>query len=464
MGYKIKKMLTSVNKGRKGTNKVEYIVIHWVGATGQAVSNGRYFRTTYRGASAHYFVDKSTIVQVVADDTPAWHVGDGKRSGKGKDNGYHGKGATNSNSIGVELCLDTSSSSDIWRMTFHSETIVRAIWLVNKLQKKYNVPDGRVIRHYDVSGKLCPGNLKWNNWAGWDKLHAQLAGIVGKPATGGSKDDGKPSVNSKRHLVVFGDTLYGIAKKYGVSVKSLVDWNDLDNPDVIVPESYLFVAKPKEVVVKDSLDKVARDTLNGKYGNGVKRESNLRKAGYDPTDVQSRVNEILGVSSKPVSTPKPATKSIATLVAEVYAGKHGNGAEREKSLGSNYGAVMAVINGKSASTSKLSYKQLKLDGAWGKDTTIRLQQVLGTKDDGIISGQYSNAQTRNIHSVDFGKGGSAVVRAMQAKLGVKVDGYIGRNTIKALQKRLGTPQTGGVSSSGSTMVIALQKRLNNNKF
>ena len=32
-----------------------------------------------------------------------------------------------------------------------------------KIMEKYNVPIERVIRHYDVSGKLCPGIIGWNN-------------------------------------------------------------------------------------------------------------------------------------------------------------------------------------------------------------------------------------------------------------------------------------------------------------
>ena len=29
--------------------------------------------------------------------------------------------------------------------------------------KKYNIPLDRVIRHYDVSGKTCPGIIGYNN-------------------------------------------------------------------------------------------------------------------------------------------------------------------------------------------------------------------------------------------------------------------------------------------------------------
>jgi N-acetylmuramoyl-L-alanine amidase CwlA len=29
--------------------------------------------------------------------------------------------------------------------------------------KKYNVPKDRVIRHYDVTGKMCPGIIGWTD-------------------------------------------------------------------------------------------------------------------------------------------------------------------------------------------------------------------------------------------------------------------------------------------------------------
>ena len=29
--------------------------------------------------------------------------------------------------------------------------------------KKYNIPIDRVVRHYDISGKLCPGIIGYND-------------------------------------------------------------------------------------------------------------------------------------------------------------------------------------------------------------------------------------------------------------------------------------------------------------
>lgn len=42
-----------------------------------------------------------------------------------------------------------------------------------------------------------------------------------------------------------------------------------------------------------SVDEVAREVIAGKWGSGITRKQSLRAAGYDPEEVQRRVNELL---------------------------------------------------------------------------------------------------------------------------------------------------------------------------
>ena len=62
------------------------------------------------------------------------------------------------NSIGIELCVRNKGSqadtSQDWY--FEDATVVAAIALTKELMAKYNVPADRVIRHYDVVGKIVP--------------------------------------------------------------------------------------------------------------------------------------------------------------------------------------------------------------------------------------------------------------------------------------------------------------------
>lgn len=107
--------------------------------------------------------------------------------------------------------------------------------------------------------------------------------------------------------------------------------------------------------------------------------------------------------------------------------------------------------------------KLVLDGYWGPTTTKALQKNLGTLQDGIISGQYRNKVTNAIPSVRFGTKGSLVVKALQSKIKVKADGYIGPDTIRGLQRYLKTP-VDGVVSRPSIMVREMQRRLNAGTF
>jgi peptidoglycan hydrolase-like protein with peptidoglycan-binding domain len=85
------------------------------------------------------------------------------------------------------------------------------------------------------------------------------------------------------------------------------------------------------------------------------------------------------------------------------------------------------------------------DGYLGPATIARWQQIMGTPIDGVISRP------------------SALIVAVQARVGATQDGYIGPRTIAAIQQHLGTPAD-GVISSPSAMVKALQKRLNASSF
>ncbi|MCO8290544.1 N-acetylmuramoyl-L-alanine amidase [Tetragenococcus halophilus] len=118
-------------------------------------------------------------------------------------------------------------------------------------------------------------------------------------------------------------------------------------------------------------------------------------------------------------------------------------------------------NGKQAS--QPSANQIAEDGQWGSATTRRLQQYLGTSQDGVISGQVRTSANANVYSAQWGNSGSNVIRALQAKLGLPQDGNLGPATVRALQAHLGTTQDGQISPR-SNVVKAMQHALNNGTF
>ena len=87
-----------------------------------------------------------------------------------------------------------------------------------------------------------------------------------------------------------------------------------------------------------SVDELAHEVIQGKWGNGAARMTLLSEAGYSYDAVQNRVNAIMsGMNGK----------SVDDLAREVIQGKWGNGAERKQRLtaaGYNYSAVQKRVN------------------------------------------------------------------------------------------------------------------------
>ena len=159
---------TSVRK-----DDIKYICIHYVGATGDAKSNVDYYsQPTVTNASADFFVGHNGDIWQYNQDPKArytWAVGGNRRTGHGGL--FYGR-CKNANSVSIEMCVKTRSgktngvpaNSPDWYIT--DETMAATVELTRYLMGLYNVPADRVIRHFDVTGKLCPGVVGWNSASG----------------------------------------------------------------------------------------------------------------------------------------------------------------------------------------------------------------------------------------------------------------------------------------------------------
>lgn len=235
---KINKMLQTINSSSRYGASKKYIVIHYVGAVSSARNNCIYFARGYRAASAHFFVDDE-IWQSVALSRAAWHCGGGyqdygTRYGGGS---YMGK-CTNSNSIGIEMCVYKKKGK--YRVT--DKTVENTAKLVQWLMKKYDIPTSRVIRHWDVTGKSCP-YVYWNGGSlleadTWKKFKAKLTG------TSATKKTTKKTTTTK-------------------------------------------------TTKKKTNQEIAKEVIAGKWGNGNERKKKLAAAGYDYSAIQKIVNLLL---------------------------------------------------------------------------------------------------------------------------------------------------------------------------
>lgn len=172
--------------------KIEYIVIHYTaGVTsreGSALNTVAWFNNAAAVASSDFVVDDTAIVQYNADieNVYTWHCGGTHYDNKGGK--FYGK-CTNKNAIGIEVCSTNSTgkmqAANDKSYSFTEAAVNNTVELVKLLMKWYNVPAENVIRHYDVTGKPCPGIYGWNIESGseaeWQTFKARLSDGIALP-------------------------------------------------------------------------------------------------------------------------------------------------------------------------------------------------------------------------------------------------------------------------------------------
>ena len=183
---------------RTGTNCTTYlknrpyqfIAIHYVASAtskkGTALNVAAWFNNPQnRNGSADWIVDDVDVVCYNNDPNRyCWAVGDDSRR-YSKGGRLYGL-ARNKNTISIEICngsrsgkVGQANNPDLY---FTDGAIQNALELAAHLMKKYNIPIENVVRHYDISGKYCPGVIGWNTNSGsdakWIKFKARLKRMV----------------------------------------------------------------------------------------------------------------------------------------------------------------------------------------------------------------------------------------------------------------------------------------------
>lgn len=156
----------------------KYLAIHFTASSNSKPGRALSIYNTFinRQASADFVVDDRDIVQFNPDikNYYCWAVGDNKQSSRGGARFY--SKANNKNTISIEICSTCTPATsatvskpnhDGW--SFTDNTLNNAVKLAKIIMKKYNIPIENVIRHYDITGKLCPGILGWNDEEIYDK-------------------------------------------------------------------------------------------------------------------------------------------------------------------------------------------------------------------------------------------------------------------------------------------------------
>ena len=305
MAYSILfKQCGSDHMTRGRSHAIDRIVVHFTATLASARNNATYFaRNEGQGASAHYFVDDISpeIYQSVAEGDTAWHAGNW---------------LMNCRAVGIEV---VSAGED-----FSATEIQKLAWLVRKLMAKYGIGASGVIRHYDVTGKLCPA--PYVDAGKWAVLRAAITGGSSSAAVSGGSD-GTPSGTTAElaQAVIRGEYGNGDARRDALGSRY----------GEVQAEVNRILAGGGSGGSCD-VDALARRVIAGEFGNGDERK---RRLGSKYSAVQNRVNEILGATGA-----SSTSMDVDAMARAAIRGDYGNGDERKRRLGSYYSIVQRRVN------------------------------------------------------------------------------------------------------------------------
>lgn len=165
----------------KADDTIRYIVLHDTGnasPSADAAAHQRYFNDKAAQASYHYICDETTILECVGPGNAAYHTGVGK-SGLRQD----GKISliTNYNSVGIAYCICKGKDT--------KKAVENAAIAAAYACRQYGLTPKDIVRHYDVTDKLCPYTMLHNEiglaqgenlprWADFEAFRALVAEIL----------------------------------------------------------------------------------------------------------------------------------------------------------------------------------------------------------------------------------------------------------------------------------------------
>ena len=302
----------SPNHSGQRTHGIDRITPHCVVGQCTAEGLGDWFAKSSTQASSNYGIDKNGRVGLyVEEKNRSW---------------CSSSGANDQRAVTIECASDTSEPYAMNSAVY--ATLIKLcvdickrngkkklIWFGDKDKTlNYSPKSDEMILtvHRWFANKSCPGNWLYARLGDLaSKVTAQLGGAASTPA-GGSQtpvskfpavpftvkviiDDqnyrSEPSMNGK----VNGQTGKGVFTIMEVRdgwgrLKSGAGWIYLENP------SYCTIGNTSSSAVKTttkSVDTLAREVIQGKWGNGTDRKNRLTAAGYNYSAVQKRVNELL---------------------------------------------------------------------------------------------------------------------------------------------------------------------------
>lgn len=161
--------------GTRSYSSIYYIIIHYTGISNDTAENNcKYFASgNQTSAGAHFFVDqKGRICQSIKMSYTAKSVPRKRQAYKGGGT-LVGK-CTSFNSISIEMCDNLTKDPS----AAQTEAVRQLIAYIQSI-----CPNAKsIVRHYDVTGKLCPARMTDVYAADSKKWAAFKSAITAKPS------------------------------------------------------------------------------------------------------------------------------------------------------------------------------------------------------------------------------------------------------------------------------------------
>ena len=279
----------SPNKTSPRNHAIDTITIHCMAGNLTIETCANVFAPTNRQASSNYGVGSDGRIGCYVDENDRSWCSSNKANDMraitievandgGADTGWHVSGVA-MNSL-IKLVADVCKRNKIKKL----------VWSDNKDDRINHRNGCNMTVHRDFKNKACPGDYLMSKMS-------YIASEVNK-LLGASGDSTSSGVVHSSHAPT--KTLEDIAREV---IKG--KWGTgSERKKRLEAEGYVYSAVQAKVnelcnkgsvtsTTKKSIDKIAREVINGKWGNGSDRKARLEAAGYNYKEVQSRVNALL---------------------------------------------------------------------------------------------------------------------------------------------------------------------------
>lgn len=297
----------SPNKSSPRNHKIDTVTIHCVVGQCSVETLGNVFAPTSRQASSNYGIGYDGRIGMYVEE---------------KDRSWCSSNAANDNrAITIEVASDTKEPYAVTDKAYAAlidllvdickrNGIKELVWSTNKADRVNHKNGCNMTVHRDYANKSCPGTYLYER-------HAQIASEVNKRlgSTNIKPEPEKPSGSLYRvqagafkvkanadamlakvkakgfdtYMVKVGD-LYKIqAGAFKVKANAEATLKKLQAAGF---SAFITTEEGSAAGAGKSVDELAREVLQGKWGNGAERKKRLEAAGYDYAAVQKKVNQL----------------------------------------------------------------------------------------------------------------------------------------------------------------------------